>query len=244
MRTLQPATSLRTIVTAAALAASLSAVDAGAASLTVPASADPWLAGMPDGSTASFEDVAPGQSPVLYAISSPQIVAVSVSASGLTHHGPGIFRNADGDPSLAVFSHDGGAENGISDVLAPISSLLGVFLDDTQPDLSPAPGWLDFSTAASRDYISLSPALKQVFFFGDGLTSSAQPQGVALPAGATRLFLGTMDGYGWWNNVGELDVSVFPLITDPGVVPEGTTVLSGIAFAGILGGWAWRRRCA
>src|SRR5438093_12474720 len=36
-----------------------------AVTISVPGTADLWLAGMPDGSTASFGDSAPGQSPVL-----------------------------------------------------------------------------------------------------------------------------------------------------------------------------------
>ncbi|MBL9134831.1 MAG: hypothetical protein JNK85_03140 [Verrucomicrobiales bacterium] len=215
-----------------------------AETLIVPGSADPWLAGMPDGSTASWEDTAPGQSPVLYLINSPQIVGLSFSATGSTHHGPGILRDADGDPSMEVVSHSAGAENGISDVTSPISSLLGVFLDDTQPDQSSAPSALSFSTAESPDYLVLSPGLKQVFFIGDGFNSASQLQVVEVPPGATRLFLGTMDGYGWWNNVGELVVEVLPIVTDPVPVPEGTTVLSGLALGTLIAAGIWRRRQA
>jgi len=35
------------------------------ATITVPATADPWLAGMPNGTTADGGDVAPAESPVL-----------------------------------------------------------------------------------------------------------------------------------------------------------------------------------
>jgi len=67
---------------------------------------------------------------------------------------------------------------------------------------------LDFTTPAGRDYTVLSPALKQPFFIGDGLTSSGAVQRVIAPAGATRLFLGTMDNYEWNNNEGSFDVTV------------------------------------
>lgn len=229
------------IATASILLGFADPANSRADTLVVPGSADPWLAGMPDGSTASWEDVAPEQSPVLYLISSPQVVGISFSASGTTHHGPGIWRDAEGDPSMSVFNHSTGAENGISDIQAPISSLLGVFLDETQPDSSPAPASLDFSTAAARDYLVLTPGLKQVFFIGDGVNSAAQTQVVEVPAGATRLFLGTMDGFGWWNNQGELIVDILPIITDPVPIPEGTTVFAGLAMGAIIATGLWRR---
>ena len=89
---------------------------------------------------------------------------------------------------------------------------MGVFLDESQPDLSSAPASLDFrstgNVAGGVNYASLSPALRQVFFIGDGLGSSATTQTVAVPTGATRLFLGTMDGFGWYNNFGSFEVHV------------------------------------
>jgi hypothetical protein len=50
--------------------------------------------------------------------------------------------------------------------------------------------------------------LKQVFFIGDGLAGDLGGQLVIAPPGATRLYLGTMDGGGWFNNTGEFSVSV------------------------------------
>jgi hypothetical protein len=71
------------------------------------------------------------------------------------------------------------------------------------------------STTASRDYLSLAPLLQQTFFIGNGRTSSNQVQQVIAPAGATRLFLGTMDGYGWFNNTGSLTVVVNSTFSEP-----------------------------
>jgi hypothetical protein len=96
-----------------------------------------------------------------------------------------------------------GANNGISDITVPIDALLGVFLGPGRPDLNPPPGALDFSTAASQGYASLSPALQQVFFMGDGAGKT-----IIAPPGATRLFLGTMDGFGWANNIGDFRVNI------------------------------------
>jgi hypothetical protein len=91
-----------------------------------------------------------------------------------------------------------------------------------------APPFSLFDTPASRDYLSFSPALKASFFIGNGLTSTAQPQSVIAPAGATRLFLGIMDGYGWYSNSGSFQVTV-------AVVPEPSgTMISGLALAASL----------
>lgn len=94
------------------------------------------------------------------------------------------------------------SENGIANVYAPHNAVMGVFLSDSQPSSTVAPAPLDFGTAASRDFTTLKPALKQPFFIGDGRTSTGEVQQFVPPAGATRLFLGTMDGYEWSNNVG------------------------------------------
>jgi hypothetical protein len=71
------------------------------------------------------------------------------------------------------------------------------------------------------------------FFIGDGRRNDFTTlQYYVVPAGATRLFLGTMDGYDWINNVGILDVEVTASVPEP-----ATLVLVG---AGLLG--AARRR--
>lgn len=179
--------------------------------VTVPGTSDPWLAGMPNGSTASMGDVAPAQSPVLVTgvtFAAGDKVSLA-SASGLVSHGPaGGCCEETGPDGGTVFSHDAGAENGISNITVPINALLGVFLGPDQPNLSPPPAALDFSTPASRDFTTLSPQLKQVFFIGDGQTSGGMTQTIIVPAGATRLFLGTMDGFGWFNNRGAFSLSL------------------------------------
>ena len=187
--------------------------------VTVPGTADPYLAGMPDGSTASFGDTAPAESPA-------QVVGISIvpgttlifTASGSVNFGGGPG-GTDGLPNYFT-PHAGGAQNGISGLTAPVDALLGVFLGPDQPDGSPAPANLDFTSTGNVpggvNYTSLAPALKQVFFIGDGLTGTGASQTITVPAGATRLFLATMDGYGWYNNSGSFQVQV-TLLTSSGI---------------------------
>ena len=47
-----------------------------------------------------------------------------------------------------------------------------------------------------------------MFVIGDGTNSLGAIQRVTVPDGATRLFLGTMDGSGWYNNPGSFSVFV------------------------------------
>ena len=213
------------IRTLAAVALALTVSATANASTIVPGTADPWLAGMPNGSTASFSDSAPAQSPVQLLLSfSPGDLIYFTAITGTTDHcdfgGCGLA-GPEGDLPEGPWGHTVGAENGIGNLVAPIDALIGVFLGPAQPDLSAAPGSvLDFSTAASRDFASLSPLLKQPFYIGDGLRNDGLTlQSFVVPAGATRLFLGTMDGYDWINNVGRLEV------TAEASVPEPATVL-------------------
>ena len=60
------------------------------------------------------------------------------------------------------------------------------------------------------DYTTLQPLLGQVFFIGDGLTSTGVTQQVTIPAGATHLVFGTVDYGIWHDNTGGFNVTVGP----------------------------------
>ena len=178
-----------------------------AETLTVPGKANPWLAGMTNGSAARRGDNAPDESPVPVietAIESGAIYTFSVSGTA-SHGAPNPLVSADGED---LISHYLGAENGIADITAPFASLIGAFLGPGEPDQRPAPPSLDFRNPADRDYLALAPTLRQPFFIGDGLTSSNDVQQVIAPHGATRLFLGTMDEYSWYDNEGAFTVNI------------------------------------
>lgn len=198
------------LVTLAAVASPLWSINTAHAQtvsgIIVPGSADPFLAGMPDGSTASSGDIAPDQSPIL-------VTGLSlIRGNALTFGVTGSVDFAGGsptDPPDGNFNFSVGSQNGLSGYTAPTNALVGVFLGASQPDLTDAPADLDFTTIGTS-FTSLSPQLKQIFFIGDGLTGvgTGSLQQFVIPTGATRLFLGTVDGSGWFNNSGQFHVSI------------------------------------
>jgi hypothetical protein len=202
-------------------------VNTKSGSTTVSAKGNPWLAGMPNGSvsksfrTSSVEWDYAGTGP--NNASSPAMMSMSTigispgqtilfdGVTGTTDYGGGTAGDADGDgtkivtlgsPSFGSYTYFTSPMNGMSNIKAPINSMMAVFLDDSQPDSTAAPSPLDFSTSTNRDFTSLSPQLKQVFFVGDGRRSTGEAQQFVVPAGATRLFIGNMDGWQWNNNTG------------------------------------------
>jgi hypothetical protein len=111
-----------------------------------------------------------------------------------------------------------------------VLALVGVFLDNSTPTGATEPSGLDFS--GGYDFTTLSPGLAQIFFIGNGLTSTATVQQFIVPVGATRLFLGTVDGFQWNNNTGDYRVTV----TDAGgSVPEPGSWAMMLAGAGLIG---------
>jgi len=225
---------------------------------TVPATSNPWLAGMPSGTsannpnpagnpdyagteyvddgttsstqfTSSYSMPSSGSNPYAYnhasryqnKMASPikaggsgmNVNSISTltfdSATGGASNGPTcVWSGPDGQTDWVISNYKGN-ENGKSDIRAPINSLIAVFLDDNNPSTQgTAPTTLDFSSASSRDFTTLSPQLRQTFFIGDGRTSTGEVQRFVVPRGATRLYFGTMDGWEWNNNAGEFYTSL------------------------------------
>ena len=194
----------------------LSAVSALAATnnLTVPGTADVWLAGQANGTVLqgiyALYDVAPANSPVLASTGLNMTAGsyLTVSASGATNYNGCLATSPDGT-GCGNFSTNA-PYFGISTYSGPIDALIGVFIGSGTPG-GTAPAGLNFSTVASQSQATLSPQLNQVFFIGDGLTGtgSGSVQQFVIPAGATRLYLGSSDGAGAnYNNSGSFTVAV------------------------------------
>ncbi|MEN9833829.1 MAG: hypothetical protein RL011_22 [Pseudomonadota bacterium] len=183
----------------------------------VPATANPYFAGSSAGSYLDYvltqydpqtpTDRILGNAPVLVSpvggclkVGKPVYFSVGGAITFSQFDAP---TNADGNLGKVV-SHQKGATFGKSNITAPINSLIGVFLSESDPTPLPPPAPLDFSTQAARDYYNLSPALGQVFFIGDGKTSTGEHHRVMVPEGAARLYFAVMDIYQWNNNSGSL----------------------------------------
>lgn len=188
----------------------------------VPATSDLWLAGMPPGSTASADpwgnyqdntsNAAPYQATMIPV--TPGTYLKFAYVNGHASNGPSITSVPPDGNTGYVLTHDAGAENGIANLTAPINCLIGLFLDNQRPDLTAAPAARDYSSSTSRDQATYDDIqLKQPFFIGDGVTSTGQSQMFLVPAGCTRLFLGTMDGHQWHNNNGNINCNVTATLT-------------------------------
>jgi Flp pilus assembly protein TadG len=135
------------------------------------------------------------------------ITVTSVTGSGGNDWKQGAIATADGNASGTYYNYSDAAANGISehgmsDSTMPLNSLNAVFLNDNVPDNQTVPPTTDFSSQSARDYASYAPQLQQVFYVGTGTTSTGSQQSITVPTGATRMFLGTMDGWEWSNNTG------------------------------------------
>jgi hypothetical protein len=181
------------------------------ANVTVPATTDIWLAGQPTGTSLAYppgQDVAPTNSPVEVPVVAGSILEFSATGS-TTHEGFCYAPSPDGGciPTVNV-----GPADGISSVVVITDALIGVFTDSSAPS-GTAPAGQDFS-GANDAFTSLSPALDEVFFIGDGLTGtgSGTVQQFVVPAGATRLFLASSDAVGAaYDNAGQFKVTVLQL---------------------------------
>lgn len=196
----------------------------------VPATANPFLSGMPKGTLASPNN--PHNSPDYAGDSSnpkqsPLQVGMSIKGGDALSF-DSISGDARHDPNLAYYGPDGqlnsidvntaGDEHGIKGIRGPINALIGVYLSDEAPNKSPVPTFTqadlnksptDFSTPEARNKTVYEPKLKQMFFIGDGLTDDGKIQKFVAPPGATRLFLATWDFYEWNNNAGSRNVKVY-----------------------------------
>lgn len=230
--------------------ACLCGVTAWAASnnVTVPGVADMWLAGQPAGTILNGgypqNDVAPANSPVLASTGLNMTAGsfLTFAVTGITDYGGCASPSPDGGGACGIGPT--GPALGISSVTAPLNALIGVFVDNNVPG-GVAPAGLDFTSGAARSAATISPLLNQVFFIGDGLTGtgSGAVQQFVIPAGATRLFLGSFDGVGAsFNNSGSFSVTVTDVPAVPTMSPVALLLLGLVLLT--VGAYTLRRRTA
>jgi Putative Tad-like Flp pilus-assembly len=193
-----------------------------AASTSILSTSDPYLAGMPAGSTTVGGDTT-ALNPATQVASipvTPGTWLTFTSLSGTSTVGPGSLASVGprGNTAYPVYhgqSFDNNPnapqpENGIADVLMYEDATVGMFLNSTAPNTTAAPtsvvDWTQTSQNNQATYSNL--ALKTPFMIGDGQTTGSVTQQFQVPAGATRFYIGIWDGYDYMNNVGDLTGTV------------------------------------
>lgn len=192
------------------------------ASLTIPATACLFLAGMNSGSSSFGGDTLSNAPPY-------QVTAIPVTPgtyisftgmSGTTSVCPGSmpYVGPGGDTSVPVYHGESWqgtpdtpeTENGFADALMYDSAAAGVFLTNNSPDQTTASttvvDWTQTSQNNKAIYSNIQ--LQQPFMIGTGLTTGGAAKQFLVPAGATQLFIGIWDGDQYNNNSGSLTGTV------------------------------------
>jgi hypothetical protein len=222
---------------------------AGRTDLVIPAANLSWPGGLLRHGGATPEEILETLPPG-FAVSAGDIVRVLDPASGGvsffngfggTIYGP----EGNGAPDSSSITSFGG----ISGYIGTQGALVGVFLTNAVPN-GAAPATLNFSNAGiGTNFLTLSPGIGQVFYIGNGVTSTNVFQEFVAPTGATRVFFGITDAFGFNGAPGAFDDNDgsyairFSINEDPRnpltePVPEpatGALVLAGVACA------AWAR---
>jgi hypothetical protein len=179
---------------------------AGRTDVTIPDASQPWTTGThlerhPSPTPEEIKETLPPS----ISIAAGDVIRVLDPAVG------GInFFNGLGPPFFGPAGNGSSGSNllaldGISGYIGPQGALSGVFLSNAIPSSGPAPATLDFTPGGlGTSQPTLSPLLNQVFYIGDGSAGGSFKQFIA-PAGATRLFLGIPDGFGFTGPPGAYD---------------------------------------
>jgi hypothetical protein len=202
---------------------------------------NPNLAGRADGYACCSGDSVPAEAPSFvgpdFELGSCDRVDISASGKVSFSGGAVAGNNPDGDDPFSMTNYGDGLSAPTS---VRANALVGVFLTDESPTGEATPAQLDFS--GGLDFMRLEPQVGQIFFIGNGRTGDTKAgdfggdsQAFIAPPGATRLYFGTADGVGWFNNTGSFTLSVLVTQYEPSVacgdavLPKG--VLAGDALA-------------
>jgi len=120
---------------------------------------------------------------------------------------------------------------GVSQIIADMNTLVGVFTSDEGPSILSMP---DILNALTDDMHN--PQLNQTFVIGDGI------EGLIVPDGATKLYLGRQDTHAWNTATGSVEVQVegFDVVTfnvDPVPAPGSLLVMGLFGLSGL----AWKK---
>ncbi|MEP7303207.1 MAG: PEP-CTERM sorting domain-containing protein [Caldimonas sp.] len=177
---------------------------AGRTDLAIPAANLTWSGGLLRHPGPTPEEILETMPSFISVVTGDVVKALDPALGGISFFngfgaplfGPG--GNGATGSSLTLFG-------GISGYIGPQGPLVGVFLSAAIPAAGP-PAGLDFSPSGlGIDFLTLSPDLGQIFYIGDGKNASDQFQSFIAPTGATRLFLGIPDGFGFGGAPGAYD---------------------------------------
>jgi outer membrane protein OmpA-like peptidoglycan-associated protein len=199
------------IVTVSASLFLISTNARGQTKMQVPGTADVQLAGQKSDATLGGDSVAQDAPAEIDGFHPGE--TITISATGYTCNGPAGCCGRTPNGGEGCGGVGGGPHFGVSSIDGfPINALVGVFLGAREPAPARTPSALN----AAHGFTSAAPALHQVFFVGAG------PRKVKVPAGASRLFLGSTDSPGGnYNNVGSFEATIFPKRSQFSVKEEG-----------------------
>jgi hypothetical protein len=206
---------VRTAIVVAALSTLAGQVIRGPAGTVVPGTANPNLAGRAGGYTCCGGDGSPPQDPVLVEnvlIEGCDTLHFAATGRVSFDGGTPTGNNPDGDSEYSMPNYGDGIASALS---VRTNALVGVFLSDDSPTGQDTPAQLTFAGEGGLAFGTIYPEIGQIFFIGDGLSSDSAKgetngflQHFVAPPQATRLYLGTVDGSGWFNNTGSFTVSI------------------------------------
>jgi len=186
----------------------------------VPGTASIAFAGQPSGKSlvgiwaGCGTDSTPANSPVEIQIPSAlaRVVQFAAPTGTISTSFEAIWRDVSPDGRVDSMIPSAGIL-GLSRLVAPNGSLVGVFLGSGSPvpDPVPRPPELDFR-GGLRELDVLEPLLQQPFLVGGGRTTTGLVRSYVVPQGATRLFLAVNDHSGCSSaNTGSFAVTVITL---------------------------------